>query len=200
MQTTLSDNGPASDVFLKAKVNQTLQTWGIDNGADLNTMSSWQYDGVFDYYGSTDYTVKPSYSNFFQYLYNSKCSGVQTNLGETVLRVDYSGSLINVTTDKNSYLTKKLFLSPSIGILQASLQNWTNASTISFNPTDKKTAINSIGFGRFEKLYVTFSSKFWDTTYSSTLNFICKTPPCNFTEAWVVPSIPNTILFWIGGS
>jgi len=41
MQTTLSDNGPASDVFLKAKVNQTLQTWGIDNGADLNTMSSW---------------------------------------------------------------------------------------------------------------------------------------------------------------
>ena len=201
-QANLSDNGTASDVFKKAKVNQTLQIWAIDNGADISSLSTWQYDGVFDYRGSTDFTVKPSYSNFFQYLYSTKCSGVQTNLGETVLKVDYSGSFINVTTDKSFYLTKKLMLSPSIGILQASLKNWNNASTISFNPAlpaDKQTAINSIGFGRFEKLYVTFTSKFWDNN-SSTLHFICKTPPCAFTEAWVVPNVANTILFWIAGS
>lgn len=94
----------------------------------------------------------PSYSNFFQFLYNTKCSGVQTNLGETVTIVNYNGSLINVTTDKNSYLTKKLMISASIGVLQASLQGWTNASTISFVPAlplDKQRAINGIGFGRF---------------------------------------------------
>lgn len=39
----------ASNVFKKAKVNQVLQSWAIDNGAELNTMSTWEYDGYFDY-------------------------------------------------------------------------------------------------------------------------------------------------------
>ena len=150
--SSINNSTLPSNIFIKAKVNQALQIIAIDNGADLSTMSTWEYEGSFYYAGNTDFTMKPSYSNFFQYLYNSKCSGVQTNLGETVLKIDYSGSLINVTTDKNSYLTKKIFVGASIGILQASLKGWTNASTISFVPalpTTYQNAINKIGFGRF---------------------------------------------------
>jgi len=40
-KTNLSDNGTARDVFKKAKVNHTLQVYGIENGADLSTMSTW---------------------------------------------------------------------------------------------------------------------------------------------------------------
>jgi len=52
------------------------------------------------------------------------------------MRVDYSGKNIIVTTDKGKYSTNKLFLSPSIGILQASIANRPpkGASIIQFTP------------------------------------------------------------------
>ena len=126
------------------------------------------------------------------------------SLGEKVTLVDSSGTTIKVTTDKNTYSTNKLMLSPSLGILKAGLMTTppAGASIIRFNPAlpaDKKNSINAIGFGKFEKLYVTVSQPFWDSN-SSTLRFTCKhNDSCFFTEAWVT-KIPNTFLFWIGGN
>ena len=126
------------------------------------------------------------------------------SLGEKVTLVDSSGTTIKVTTDKNTYSTNKLMLSPSLGILKAGLMTTppAGASIIRFNPAlpaDKKNSINAIGFGKFEKLYVTVSKPFWDSN-SSTLRFTCRhNASCNFTEAWVT-KIPNTFLFFIGGN
>ena len=126
------------------------------------------------------------------------------SLVEKVTLVDYSGTTIKVTTDKNTYSTNKLMLSPSLGILKAGLMTTppAGASVIRFNPAlpaDKVKSINAIGFGKFEKLYVTVSKPFWDSN-SSTLRFTCRhNASCNFTEAWVT-KIPNTFLFFIGGN
>jgi monoamine oxidase len=86
-------------------------------------------------------------------------------------------------------------ISVSIGVLQA--------STIQFNPplpASKTNAINAIGFGNFEKLFVTFKSSFWNAN-SSTIHFVCTQQPCRYVEAWVVPNTNGVpmLIFWIGG-
>jgi len=85
-------------------------------------------------------------------LWNNGCKAT-LNLGEKVTNVDYSGISILVTTDKSPYTTKKIMLSPSLGILKAGLAGTpTTASIIKFNPSlpaSKVDAINAIGFGKF---------------------------------------------------
>lgn len=189
--------------YKKDKVNSVLKLWSIENGADLKDQSTWEYEIYFSYADDIDYTLLPTLSNFHQYLWSAGCKAT-LNLAEKVTTVDYSGTKILVTTDKATYYTNKIMLSPSLGILKAGLAGTpTTASIIKFIPdlpASKKNSINKIGFGKFEKLFLTFSQSFWDTT-SSTLLFTCtNNSSCIFSEGWVVPTIPNTMLFFVGGS
>jgi hypothetical protein len=124
--------------FIKARVNQQLQVLAIENGAELNTMSSWEFQGDYDGADKDDYTINPTMTSLYNLIFQNSCSGrnVRLNLNERVMRVDYSGTNIIVTTDKAKYSTNKLFLSPSIGILQASIANRppSRASIIQFIP------------------------------------------------------------------
>lgn len=124
--------------FTKARVNQELQVEAINNGADLNTMSTWEFEGGNDEADRFDYTINTTLTSLYNLIFQSSCSGsnVRLNLNEKVMRVNYSGKNIIVTTDKGKYSTKKLFLSPSIGILQASIANRPpkGASIIQFKP------------------------------------------------------------------
>ena len=124
--------------FVKSRVNQKLQKVAIDNGADLTTMSAWEFEGEYDGSDQYDYTINPTLTSLYNSIYQNYCSGnnVRLNLNEKVLRVDYSGTNIAITTDKGKYNTNKLLLSPSIGILQASIANRPpfGASIIKFIP------------------------------------------------------------------
>jgi len=121
--------------------------------------------------------VLPTYAAFHQYLWTNGCKAT-LKLGEKVTNVDYLGTNIVVTTDKSSYTTKKLLLSPSLGILKASIAGTpSTASIINFNPSLPSSivnAINAIGFGKFEKLYVTVNQTFWNSS-TRTLFFTCST-------------------------
>ena len=124
--------------FVKSRVNQELQVVAIDSGADLITMSAWEFEGENDGSDQYDYTINPTLTSLYNSIYQNYCSGnnVRLNLNEKVLRVDYSGTNIARTTDKGKYNTNKLLLSPSIGILQASIANRPpfGASVIKFIP------------------------------------------------------------------
>lgn len=82
-----------------------MQVEAIDNGADLSTMSTWEFQGGNDGSDQWDYTIVPTLSSFFSSLFQKSCNGpnVTLNLGEKVVKVDYSGTNIVVNTDKGQY-------------------------------------------------------------------------------------------------
>ena len=101
-------------------------------------MSAWEFQGAKDGSDQYDYTINPTLTSLYNLIFQNYCSGsnVKLNLNEKVMRVDYSGTNIAITTDKAKYYTTKLFLSQSIGILQASITNRPprGASVIQFIP------------------------------------------------------------------
>lgn len=101
-------------------------------------MSAWEFQGAKDGSDKDDYTITPTLTSLYNLIFQNYCSGsnVRLNLNEKVLRVEYSGTNIVITTDRAKYNTNKLFLSPSIGILQASIANRPprGASVIQFIP------------------------------------------------------------------
>lgn len=83
------------------------------------------------------------FHNLIKKIFNEKCSP-ELHLSEIVSKIDYSGSNIVVTTNKNTYTTKNLYLSFTLGQLKAGTVNFVPSL-----PKDKVNAINSIGFGIF---------------------------------------------------
>lgn len=65
-------------------------------------------------------------------------------------------------------------------------------------PNNKVQAINNIGFGIFEKLYVTFESPFWPAG-KSLVSFVGRGSDSKYSEAWVVPGNNNMLIFFLGG-
>lgn len=90
----------------------------IENGADLDTMSSWEWDGEHDGWDYWDYAPVIGMGQLAQRIFNKRCSPV-LHLSEVVRKVDYSGSKIIVTTNLNTYSTSNLFLGVSLGCLKA---------------------------------------------------------------------------------
>lgn len=166
----------------------------IDNGADLSTMSSWEWEGEHDGSDKWDYAPVGGFYKLALTIFNSMCSPV-LHLSEVVKAVDYSGSKIKVTTNKNTYTTNKLIVGVPLGVLKAGSINFTPSL-----PSSKMTAISKIGFGVFEKLYVTFDKPFWPQGYSM-FAFVGKSEDCRYPEAWIVPNNPdNMVIIFLGGS
>lgn len=94
-------------------------------------------------------------------IFNRKCSPAAIHYSERVLRIDYSGSKIVVTTDKDIYQTNTVFSSLPIGVLKAGSVTFTPPL-----PSQTTQAINSIGSGVFEKVVVKFASRFWPSGQS----------------------------------
>jgi len=129
-----------------------------------------------------------------QTIYNQWCSP-ELHLNEVVTEIDYSGDKILVKTSKTTYRTNKLFVGVPLGTLKA--------RTISFNPplpSDKQAAINTIGVGNFEKLFVSFNRAFWPAG-SSTLHFVGQGKLARYVEGWVLPNTLglNVLVFFVSG-
>lgn len=81
-----------------------------------------------------------------------------------------------------------------MGVLKAGLIRFTPSL-----PSNKATAIDKIGFGVFEKLFVTFDKPFWPPGYSM-FGFVGKGTNSRYAESWVVPGNPeNMVIIFIGG-
>jgi polyamine oxidase len=72
-------------------------------------------------------------------------------LSEVALKVDYSGDHIVVSTDKAQYSTHNLLISVPLGLLKEGAVEFAPGL-----PVDIQAAIDSIGWGDFEKLFVSF--------------------------------------------
>lgn len=80
-------------------------------------MSSWEWDGAHDGWDYWDYVPAVGWTQLFQTIFVKKCAPV-LHLSEVVRKVDYSGTNIVVTTNKNSYSTNRLMIGVPLGVLK----------------------------------------------------------------------------------
>lgn len=83
--------------------------------------------------------------------------GVQINLNQVVHQINYGTQGVDVVTQNNTYHAEKVIVTVPLGVLKA--------GKIAFNPElpkSKRLAIEQMGMGHFEKLYLLFDQVFWD--------------------------------------
>ena len=111
-------------------------------------------------------------------------------------KIDYRRKIIRIHTNKDRvYYAKKVISSLPLGVLKA--------KKVEFDPELPDRYINIIdklGVGNMNKLYVSFTKKFWKYN-EGWLNFITKDTDTNrFPIALVVPSQNKNILcFYLAG-
>jgi len=86
--------------------------------------------------------------------------GTHILLGHEVKQVDYSGTRVDVLTNRGSFQANQVLVTVPLGVLQA--------GRIAFNPSlprDKREAIRQTRMGVFNKIFLKFDSVFWGDDY-----------------------------------
>lgn len=99
-----------------------------------------------------------------------------------VLSIDYSGPVIRLKTTNGVYSAKKVISSLPLGILKA--------GRVNFNPhlpEPYQNAIDSIGMGNENKLFLHFSRPFWKAEQGY-INFITKSKQNRYPIGFIYPN------------
>ena len=99
-------------------------------------------------------------------------------LGEKVLEVDYSGSLVKVTTDRDEYWCKYVIGSFPLGVLQGRKVDFQPSLPLNYQEN-----INKIGNGVVNKIYISFEKPFWGNR-KGYINFVTKTKTNRYPVAF----------------
>lgn len=97
------------------------------------------------------------YTNFINAIFNIKSLNIKLNT--IVYNINYTNNIIVIATKNKTYSAKYVIVTVPIGVLKS--------NSIHFVPTlpkDKLTAIQHIGFGSFNKIFLQFDNVFWDTS------------------------------------
>ena len=112
--------------------------------------------------------------------------------------VDYQGALIKVTSRKGTeFYCKKLLVSVPLGVLKHNKIAFAPAL-----PANHAAAIKQIGFGVFNKLFVSLDQPFWNDA-SRVLNFLSNATFYNkYEESYVLSHSPqpNLLMFFMAGN
>jgi len=98
-----------------------------------------------------------SYAALIQAIYKNYCKNASVIYNQVVTNIDYSGSVVKITTAEGSvYNAKKVINTIPLGVLQSGSATFTPSV-----PQAYQTAISSIGMGIFNKVIVTLNDTFW---------------------------------------
>lgn len=102
--------------------------------------------------------------------------GLSIRLSEKVTAIDYANAGVTVTTDRGRYTADKVVVTVPLGVLKKSAITFTPPL-----PSSHRRAIESIGMGVLNKLYLKFDEPFWDTD----VDWIESVPPATEgTQTW----------------
>lgn len=160
--------------------------------SDLKQLSAefWKNEG---YYPGDEVIFPQGYIQIIESL--SKNINVLTN--KVVQRIDYSEDIIRIMTENGEcFSTSQVIVTVPLGVLKK--------HHIQFFPelSQKKTqAINDLGFGTFNKLFVSFDQSFWKSTHDQSKNMYVhnKHRWLNFLDISELYRQP-TLLFLFGGA
>lgn len=100
-----------------------------------------------------DLLIKQGYSAIVQNL----AQGLDIATSQRVVSIDYSETPVTINTNSDSFAAQQVILTVPLGVLKA--------GSIEFQPSlpsAKQAAINSLGSGDLNKLYLKFPHVFWD--------------------------------------
>ena len=104
------------------------------------------------------------YTNFMNKLFNINSLNIKLNT--IVYEIDYTNNDVIISTNNKTYRAKYVVITVPIGVLKA--------NTIKFSPSlpqEKLLAIQHIGYGSFNKVYLQFDSVFWDDSLTISLPY-----------------------------
>lgn len=81
----------------------------------------------------------------------------KTELRQVVSAVDYTSNMVRVTTTEKAYDFDALIITVPLGVLKKRAISFTPAL-----PKDKQAAVDRLGFGTLDKIYLQFDRVFWD--------------------------------------
>lgn len=84
-------------------------------------------------------------------------SGLTIELETVVTAIDYQQTPVRVTTSRGEFTAEKVLLTVPLGVLQSGAIEFVPSL-----PSDKQAAVDRLGVGLLNKLYLRFSTAFWD--------------------------------------
>lgn len=121
-----------------------------------------------EYENTSDYVIPAGYSSMVERL----AIGLDIRLGTIVSRISYSERGVEVFTDQGTYEGSHVVVTVPLGVLKA--------QKIAFEPplpAQKVTAIENLGFGNVEKIFLRFEEPFWRNSPNKpmTINYVSDT-------------------------
>jgi monoamine oxidase len=122
-------------------------------GSDLGKLSALYWDDDAEYHGG-DVLFPKGYSQIFQPI----ASLLDIRLGQVAKRIQYDSQGVQIHTSNGQiFNAKQAIITLPLGVLQSGNVQFTPAL-----PSAKQTAIQRLGMGLLDKLYIQFPRQFWD--------------------------------------
>lgn len=122
----------------------------------------WPWEQSFGSVDERDFVIDGGYRMLVDFL----ADGLDIRLNTPVTRIEHGDDGIVIRTADASFEGSHAIVTVPLGVLKA--------DTIQFEPplpTDKRSAIERIGFGVFEKVILSYAEKFWDGNIGVTTYF-----------------------------
>ena len=134
------------------------------------------------------------YTNFINQIFN--ISALNINLNTIVTSIDYTNTNdVVISTNNGTYHAKYVIVTVPIGVLKANTINFVPSL-----PQDKQLAIQHIGVGSFNKIYLQFDTIFWDNTITLFLPYTAN-PAVNYYTIFNYAEFVNKpilLAFYVG--
>ena len=134
---------------VRSWLNTTLEH---EYAGGLDELSAFRFDDA-DAFGGDDVVFPDGYGRLVEYL----ARDLDIRLGQVVEAISYGDDVVIVQTDKVEYIANRVIVTLPIGVLQS--------GEIRFDPAlpeEKQVAIDVMGAGLLDKLYLRFPDVFWD--------------------------------------
>jgi len=165
---TMQDNTD-KDMPLQAAIDQVIASRGLSNddlrrlnyyihlvtaleyGADAKDLSLWWWDSDEEFSGE-----EVIFPGGYNQITDGLANGLDIRLGEVVKIVRYGADGVEVETSAGNYVADKAVVTFPLGVLKQALVKFEPPL-----PKSKQTAIERLGMGVLNKVYLKFPEAFW---------------------------------------
>jgi monoamine oxidase len=124
--------------------------------ADTSKLSAQYFDQGKEFDGN-DLLFINGYNVITDYL----AKGLNIKLNHLVEEIKYDSQGVNIKTNQGNFVGDAVIVTLPLGVLQKNIVKFSPSL-----PTNKIKAINSLGMGVLNKLYLRFPSRFWTKNYA----------------------------------
>jgi monoamine oxidase len=163
------DEEETSDLSLQAALDEVLPGLGLDSeeeqallavftaaveheyAADLAELSFWHWDDGGGFPGE-DRIFPGGYSQ----LLTSLAAGLDVRLGHVVQRIAYDAQGVTISTNQGDFRAQQALVTLPLGVLKQGVVEFVPPL-----PAAKRAAIQGLGMGLLDKVYLRFPERFW---------------------------------------